>query len=256
MKYGTSSELEKAARQEIKSLKRAQGCPFIVKLVEVLEEDETIYVVMEYCAGGSLSTHVLEHGGYQEDDLRGLVYSLLSGLRHLHRRFLCHNDLQPCNILLSSSGEWKIADFGKASREGQQVSDITDSPYVAPELSEGAACSYESDMWSVGAILIFCLLGRTPTLSTSNMTLRTKLVFLKTEWYKISRLAKKLVIQCLHLDRTLRPSAKQALDYEWLESVAKSSSSSHRRRLSSLANRIVRCKSHVDSMSPLSSTKG
>jgi serine/threonine protein kinase len=249
LQYGASSELEAAARREADYLKRAQGCSSVVELIEVMDENDTIHMIMEYCSGGSLSTHVLERGGYTEDQLKELVHTFLCGIRHLHRIHICHNDIQPCNVLLAADGKWKIADFGKASRAGFQLSDELQSPYFAPELSQGGVCSLASDMWSVGALLIFCILGRTPSVSTSSMTTGTKLVFLRSEWGKISKLAKHLIVQCLHLDPTERLSSAELLDHEWFQPISKGTKS-RRERFDSLTQKIVKRKSFKDFMSP------
>ncbi|TPX59415.1 hypothetical protein SpCBS45565_g07747 [Spizellomyces sp. 'palustris'] len=123
---------------------------------------DNIFMVMEYCEQdmGNLMDNVISkgaHPGYREAEVKCLMSQLLTGLAYLHDNYIIHRDLKLSNLLLTSSGILKIADFGLARKFGTPVRPMTPRVvtlwYRAPELLFGEK-SYTTaiDMWAVGCI--------------------------------------------------------------------------------------------------------
>uniref|UniRef100_A0A4W2CF11 non-specific serine/threonine protein kinase n=1 Tax=Bos indicus x Bos taurus TaxID=30522 RepID=A0A4W2CF11_BOBOX len=107
--------------QKINSLKTISH-PNIVKLLEVIDTEEALFIVMEYVSGGDLSTYLEAKGRLTEGEARGLFRQLVSALQHCHQRGVVHRDLKLGNLLLDANNNAKISDFslsnhGKSLKE-------------------------------------------------------------------------------------------------------------------------------------------
>lgn len=92
-----------------------------------------------------------------------MAYQLIWGLSYLHFEKLIHRDIKPGNVLLSSSGQVKLADFGIAS-SGKEMSTtvVGTTMYMAPERLLGQQYGSSSDMWSLGLVLWESIRGTFP----------------------------------------------------------------------------------------------
>jgi serine/threonine-protein kinase 11 len=145
--------------REIRNMRRVSH-PNIVKLLEVLRrrDKNTVYLIMEY-APGSLKGHILS-----ERDAAAVFAQVVDGLAHLHSHGVVHQDIKPANILLSESGDVKIADFG-IGHSFESADTIIGTPaYQAPEFldEQPVRSPIKEDVWSLGVTLFECLFGRLP----------------------------------------------------------------------------------------------
>eukprot|EP00741_Cyanophora_paradoxa_P001329 tig00000478_g1285.t1 len=122
------------------SIQRSLEHPNVVKLLDILRTERTIYLILEFCAGGDLSKFIRRRGPLPEEFAKHLLRQLARGLDFLRRHSLIHRDLKPQNLLLSSDGDdatLKIADFGFARYidKGNLAETLCGSPlYMAPEI--------------------------------------------------------------------------------------------------------------------------
>mmetsp|Transcript_15128 Transcript_15128/g.15000 ORF Transcript_15128/g.15000 Transcript_15128/m.15000 type:complete len:177 (+) Transcript_15128:131-661(+) len=135
--------------REIKSLRKLNDHPNIVKLKEVFRTNNDLYFVFEYIKSDLYK--VMKDGV----DIKSIMYQILDGLKYIHKNGFFHRDLKPENILVSE-GKAKIADFGLA-REIRSKPPYTDYVstrwYRAPELLFGSEYYTAAvDMWSIGCI--------------------------------------------------------------------------------------------------------
>jgi serine/threonine protein kinase len=131
--------------------------PHVVKFLHHFEDDEHLYLVMEYCAAGSLHDFAQ---GRPLDAIKVFSWgrTLADTLATVHRRGIVHHDIKPQNLLLTDDHRLKIADFGVANRNwGTRA-------YMAPELSLGEASSDDVriDIYALGVTLLELLLGANP----------------------------------------------------------------------------------------------
>ncbi|XP_048233648.1 serine/threonine-protein kinase ATG1a isoform X2 [Ricinus communis] len=142
--------------------------PNIIRLFESIENEDRIFLVLEYCDGGDLAAYVHRHGKVSEAVARHFMRQLAAGLQVLQENHLIHRDLKPQNLLLSSNEETprlKIGDFGFArSLTPQDLADtLCGSPlYMAPEIIQNQKYDAKADLWSVGAILFQLVTGKPP----------------------------------------------------------------------------------------------
>ncbi|XP_038177483.1 serine/threonine-protein kinase ULK3 isoform X1 [Arvicola amphibius] len=132
--------------------------PHIVQLKDFQWDNDNIYLIMEFCAGGDLSRFIHTRRILPEKVARVFMQQLASALKFLHERNISHLDLKPQNILLSSleKPHLKLADFGFAQhmspRDEKHV--LRGSPlYMAPEMVCQRQYDARVDLWSVGVIL-------------------------------------------------------------------------------------------------------
>lgn len=140
--------------------------PNIVKTYDVETDEDSIYIIMEYCSGGDFSKFVAR-SPLRESKVRYYIYQLMKGLAYLRERHILHRDLKPANLLLTDENRIiKIADFGFAKVIGENtlMETMCGSPlYMAPEvigLASGETYTEKSDLWSIGVMLYQCLYGR------------------------------------------------------------------------------------------------
>lgn len=87
----------------------------IVKLIEIFESDEYLFLVMELTTGGELFDRIVAKGCYTEREASQLVRQIVEAIKYLHSIGICHRDLKPENLLLGSQEndvDVKIGDFG------------------------------------------------------------------------------------------------------------------------------------------------
>ncbi|KAL3527998.1 hypothetical protein ACH5RR_012654 [Cinchona calisaya] len=159
--------LENCLDCEVKFLSSVNH-PNIIRLLDVFKVEGSIFLILEFCAGGNLGTYIQNHGRVQECIAKRFMQQLAAGLLVLHSHLIIHRDLKPENILLSSSGNdpvLKIADFGlsRILQPHEFSETVCGSPlYMAPEILQFQRYNEKVDMWSIGAILFELLNGYPP----------------------------------------------------------------------------------------------
>ncbi|KAK0411348.1 hypothetical protein QR680_005612 [Steinernema hermaphroditum] len=158
------SSLQKLYR-EVKIMKQLDH-PNIVKLYQVMETDQTLYLVMEYASGGEVFDYLVAHGRMKEKEARAKFRQIVSAVQYLHQKNIIHRDLKAENLLLDGDMNIKIADFGFSNHffVGNKLDTFCGSPpYAAPELFQGKKYDGpEVDVWSLGVILYTLVSGSLP----------------------------------------------------------------------------------------------
>ncbi|XP_050680880.1 serine/threonine-protein kinase MAK isoform X2 [Leptidea sinapis] len=142
--------------REVKSLKKLNHAN-IVKLREVIRENDTLYFVFEYMRGNLYQLIRDTDAPFPESVLRNILYQVLQGLAHMHRHGFFHRDLKPENLLCAGPELVKIADLGLA-RELRSRPPYTEYVstrwYRAPEvLLRDPRYGAPIDLWALGCIM-------------------------------------------------------------------------------------------------------
>uniref|UniRef100_A0A914UIW0 non-specific serine/threonine protein kinase n=1 Tax=Plectus sambesii TaxID=2011161 RepID=A0A914UIW0_9BILA len=147
---------EAMSLREVKSLKKLNH-QNVVKLKEVIRENDTLYFVFEYMKENLYELMKDRDRHFPENTLRNIIYQVLQGMTFMHKHGFFHRDMKPENILCMGTELVKIADFGLA-REIRSRPPYTDYVstrwYRAPEILLRST-SYNSpiDIWAVGCIM-------------------------------------------------------------------------------------------------------
>jgi serine/threonine protein kinase len=128
-------------------------CPFIIRLFFAFQNEKRVYMVMEYCSGGDLFTHLRREQSFTEFRAKFYAAEMLIGLHYLHQRGIIYRDLKPENILLNKDGHLKISDFGLSKTSmasGEKTYTCCGTPeYVAPEVLKNEGHDFKVDYWSL-----------------------------------------------------------------------------------------------------------
>ncbi len=141
--------------------------PSLVTVLDVVDEDERPWIVMELLEASTLE-EIIQVGGplpYQRVAEIGL--QLIDALRVAHEEGIVHRDVKPDNVMISESGRVVLTDFGLAAWNGESALSssgrIIGSPaYIPPERAKAGPVGPESDLWSLGATLYAAVEGYPP----------------------------------------------------------------------------------------------
>jgi len=125
------------------------------------------YIVMEYVDGLNLRQFVESHGAPPSEIVCLLGAQLCNALAHAHKHGVIHRDLKPENVMISTSGQVKLMDFGIAHVIGAETMTRTGSligspAHMAPEMIDGAQVDARADIFALGTILYWMSTGRLP----------------------------------------------------------------------------------------------
>jgi len=163
-----SKELLERFRREGRAYAQIRH-PAVVAVHDLVEKDETLYLVTEFVDGADLRRILSGGGPLPPGCLAALGASLADALDAVHRHALLHRDVKPANVMLSRLGEVKLMDFGilkdPMATELTRAGAVMGTPaYVAPEVLEGEPASERSDLWSLGVTLYEAATGGRPFL--------------------------------------------------------------------------------------------
>lgn len=173
-RYSADPEKCKAFRRE-GEMGRLLRHPNIVAIEDVGEENNTSYITMEFVEGQTLRELVRIRGAVDLPRALDMLAQMLAGLDYAHRRGLTHRDLKASNVLVSSTGQVKLADFGLAGVDaetgdkslGKRMEQPRTVDYATLEnLSGMRDDSLRSDIFFLGTIAYLALSGQ-PALKES-----------------------------------------------------------------------------------------
>ncbi|MCX7628324.1 MAG: HDOD domain-containing protein [Methylophilaceae bacterium] len=165
-----SSELS-ALLSEARTVSKLQH-PNIVTLFDAGEFENAPYLVYAYVEGQTLAQLLARETTLPLARAAQLTCSLLDAIGHAHRQGVMHLDLKPANVMITSSGNPLIMDFGLARCVGQPLAEpgkIKGTPhYIAPEILQGKPPTPRSDLFSIGMMLYEMVTGK-PAVDSDNV---------------------------------------------------------------------------------------
>ena len=175
--------------------------PFTALVVDADVDAEAPWLATDYVVGLSLAKAVREHGPLPVDSVLALAAGLAEGLSVIHAAGVVHRDLKPSNVLLAEDGP-RVVDFGIRS-----AAEPGSPGFMSPEQAEGGDVGPSSDMFSLGAVLVFAAKGQGPFGSGSTDALVHRVVHSPPDLHRVPAQVRPLVKRCLAKDPSQRPAA-------------------------------------------------
>ena len=195
--------------------------PWIVELKASFQEDDYLYLIMEYLPGGDFMNLLIKKDILTEEEARFYTAELILAIESIHKLDCIHRDIKPDNVLIDKTGHIKLSDFGLAKvsekifSQKEEIDDykpnshqknyscVGTAYYVAPEVLNKKGYGPEIDWWSVGVIFFEMLVGYAPFCSKETSEVCYKVLnwkkYLKIpSKTKISREAEDLIMKLIN----------------------------------------------------------
>ena len=228
-KNGLTVDQLNLLKTEIEIMKICQH-PNIIKLYDVIENENYIYIIMEYCSGYDLFNYI-EKRNYKLPENRAveIIYKLCSAVKYIHSFGIVHRDLKPENILMTDESETsdiRLLDFGLSKIIGPN--EFCSEPfgtlsYCAPEILLDIPYNHQVDVFAIGVITYLLLCGFLPFDAENNeaeiarKTINENPIYYNFIWKNISFYAKRFVEKCLIKDPKKRITINEALNDLWFK---------------------------------------
>ncbi|KZT59518.1 Pkinase-domain-containing protein, partial [Calocera cornea HHB12733] len=149
------------------------GHPGVVRLFWAMQDQASLYFVLELCPKGDMTTVLRRLGSFSLACARFYFAQITDAVMFIHSQGIVHRDLKPDNFLFTDQWRIKITDFGSAkiieaaegsdTPAGSRRTSFVGSPqYVSPEILAHQAVSYPTDLWSMGIVLYQMISGHFP----------------------------------------------------------------------------------------------
>lgn len=170
---GSREQTDKYRQKFVKEARNIASLshPNIVQVVDIFEENGTVYYVMQFLSGGSLREYLDKSGPLQEDRAVSYALQIADALGYMHReRHLCHYDVKPGNILRENEEKVMLIDFGISKNYDEHGNETSNTPvglsqgYAPLEQYQNSLHDFSpvSDVYSLGATLYALLTGKQP----------------------------------------------------------------------------------------------
>jgi len=168
-------------RREAQAAARLSN-PNVVSVFDTGADGGVHYIVMEYVEGRTLADYLAGGGRIMPDRAIEIAESVCGALSAAHAQGVIHRDIKPGNIMLTPTGQVKVADFGiarmttTAETVAQTAAVLGTASYLSPEQAQGQPVDGRSDIYSLGCVLYEMVTGRPPFLGDSPVTVASKQV--------------------------------------------------------------------------------
>ena len=219
----SEDEVEDVQR-EIQFLASLKQIPNITRYYGSYLRGTSLWIIMEYCAGGSLRS-LLRPGKIDEKYIGVIMRELLVALKVIHKDNVIHRDIKAANVLITNEGQVKLCDFGVAAQLNQtslRRQTMAGTPYwMAPEvIMEGVYYDTKVDIWSLGITAYEIATGNPPYCDVE--ALRAMQLIIKSKPPRLEECnytpqLKEFIALCLDEDPQERLSAEELLKTKFIK---------------------------------------
>lgn len=187
--------------------------PNIAVIHEIIEEEKSGYLILEYVPGQTLSQR-LNREPFELEKALSISRQVAEAVSAAHKKGVVHRDLKPGNIKITPEGRIKVLDFGLAKTYDRDKSNETAAThlgrvigtpaYMSPEQARGKDTDHRTDIWSFGCIMYQMLTGRLPFEGETATDTLTHIIEQKPDWEALPKQIpaniRKLLQRCLEKD--------------------------------------------------------
>jgi serine/threonine kinase 3 len=211
--------------KEINMLKQCDS-PYILKYYSSYIKNNTIWIVLEFCDGGSiLDIMRITNKFYTEKEIASIIKMVLKGLQFLHAQRKIHRDIKAGNILLTDEGVAKLGDFGVSAQLtnsiSKKVSKIGTPYWMSPEVISQKSYDSKCDIWSLGITCIEMAEGEPPYSEVRTFLVMKKILNNPPKGLTNPSLWSNdfndFVQKCLIFNPAQRPTATQLLNHSFIQ---------------------------------------
>ena len=200
--------------REIEAARKVSGA-FTAAVVDADPDADHPWLATEYLPGPTLQKAIDTSGPLMPGGVRSLAGGLAEALSAIHRSGLVHRDLKPSNIVLTDNGP-RVIDFGiaRALEDASLTATgvVIGTPgYLSPEQITGTTIGPPSDMFALGAVLVFAASGRGPFATGNPASLLHRIVHEQPHIPPLPDPLQDLVRRCLARDPARRPTPAEML---------------------------------------------
>ncbi|XP_057557889.1 aurora kinase A isoform X1 [Hippopotamus amphibius kiboko] len=202
--------------------------PNILRLYGYFHDATRVYLILEYAPLGAVYRELQKLSKFDEQRTATYITELANALSYCHSKRVIHRDIKPENLLLGSSGELKIADFGWSvhAPSSRRTTLCGTLDYLPPEMIEGRMHDEKVDLWSLGVLCYEFLVGKPPfEASTYQETYKriSRVEFTFPDF--VPEGARDLISRLLKHNPSQRPTLREVLEHPWITANSKPPSS-------------------------------
>ena len=208
---------EQQLRREIEIQSRLRHSN-ILRLYSYFYDSKSVYLILEYAAGGELYKQLKTSGALTEHQAAIYIGQLARAVSYLHSKNVIHRDIKPENLLLGLHGEVKIADFGWSIHTQNRRKTLCGTvDYLSPEMVERRSHDEKVDIWSLGVLAYEFITGRPPFEDEDPRVVYQKIVNLQLTWPQwMSADAQDLISKLLQKEPEHRIELDAVLEHPWI----------------------------------------
>lgn len=177
--------------------------PAFPRIVDILKENGSVYIIMDYVEGETLDQLLKRSGRFPESQVRAWALQICSALDYLHSQNppIIYMDMKPANLILGPNGMIRIIDFGIAEEYSRGLryteSEVFGTRGYAPPEQYSGRCDPRSDIYAFGMTLLQLLTGLEPQIVDKHVAIRSLKAEASKQFFRI-------IEQCIQMDPSRR----------------------------------------------------